>query len=481
MSARLILPPRTQPPDATLINALLTEKAVVRTEAVRARIDAVLTELASAGGASESERSWVVATGTPPVHGGEGRIDFEPDADPRQPAGQTPTADHYSRASVRAVHPGAPIGRVVEPSSGSDGLDVTGRSLAARQPRPLPLLLDDSIQRHPDGRLVATVAGTPDYRPPLLRIRQKLELPGFVDFSTGHVDFPGDVEVAKGVRDVFKLHAGGSLLVHGLVEAAELVAGLDATLPSGMAGKQTGRLTAWRDVDAFYLHGVTAAVGRDLRVGTELIQCEIAVGRRLLAERATVAGGELRVAAGATVASLGSPARVSTRVELGVHPVLDELRRRGAALLPRLRARVEQAQAQLDQLRGVRGRLSHSQAEALTELEFALAAAEERERTLAGRLEEVAELARRHTRASIVVRTTLHAGVVIGTPGYRCEVRQDVPGPVALEVPKGGSGRPVLTRPGTDVVLEAGAAVRIIELPPEEVPGSPATAARRAA
>lgn len=465
MSARLVYKPSTEAPalDAGVVLLLLGEKGVAITDSVRERVARAVAESAEKG-SEPQERSWVLAEGTPPIHGGEGRLEFEPGLDPHAaeavPTGGAEPSDHYSRSKVRAVLAGARIARVIEPAAGVDGVDVTGRSLSAREPRPVALLLDDSLERLADGTIVAKSAGTIDHRPPLLRVLGQLELPGFVDFSTGNVDFPGDVSVAKGVRDCFKLRAGGSVLVHGLVEAAEIDAALDVSLPGGMAGKQSGRLSAWRDARVFYLHNVTATVGRDLSVATELINSTVSVGGRLLAERATIAGGTVRAAGAVTVATLGSPSRVVTTVHLGSHESLTALRERGEALLPRLQTRAGQAQAQLDQLRAIKGRLSHSQAESLTELEFALAEAREKERRLMEKLDELARCEAAHARVSLTVRATLHSGVAVEVPGWRCEILTDLRGPIGLGMI---DGRPALLSPGSTQPMEAGTAWRVIK------------------
>ncbi len=57
-----------------------------------------------------------------------------------------------------------------------------------------------------------------------------------MDFSTGNIDFEGDVRVLKGIRDIFEVRATGNIEVGGLIEASTIDAGGSVFAKGGMAG-----------------------------------------------------------------------------------------------------------------------------------------------------------------------------------------------------------------------------------------------------
>ena len=61
------------------------------------------------------------------------------------------------------------------------------------------------------------------------KVSNTLEIDQNVDFSTGNIDFPGNVIVHRSVKDCFTVKARDDIEVRGLIEAATLIANqLDA-------------------------------------------------------------------------------------------------------------------------------------------------------------------------------------------------------------------------------------------------------------
>lgn len=407
--------------------------------------------------------------GTPPTHGEDGRFEFEPGLDPRaiKPAAAPPrnptrdAVDHYAHSAFVVVPAGTRLGRLLEPTAGADGVDVGQRSIAARAGKPADFLTDASLERRPDGAIVALRAGVVEYSGRLLKINDELVVPAFVDFSTGHIDFAGSVRVARGVRDLFRVRAGLDLSVLGLVEGAHLAAGRDAELAGGMASRERGNLSVGRDLRARYLNNTTAEVGRDLVVDNELVNSQIAVGGRVRAPDASLAGGRLSAARTVELRALGSEAKVTTEIQLGHLPNLERLQAQLRELIPPLEQRAQKHEADLAQLRAVTGRKSHDHAERLTEAEFEAAQARGRLAPVLDRLERLDRLTRAHTQPELIVHGTLFAGVRITLGLATLEVQTDTRGPIRLDLDN--RGHPRVTDLTTNAVMQAAALGRVIE------------------
>lgn len=459
------------PPDsvtAPVLLALLRGSGVAVTGAIERDVGSLVEEYARAGGPVAG----VVAQGRPPVDGTDGRVEFAPGCDPRQaeaPGGSgvpSPGAvDHHSRSVFVGVQAGDRIGRVVPGTPGTDGADVTGAVLAARPAREPALELDGTVRRLENGDLVAAVAGVLEYAPPALRVLRTLMIPGDVDFATGNIDAPGDVEVAGGVRDCFRVRARGRLVVRGVVEASDLETGADAVLAGGMAARGAGHLLVGLNLTTTMLRNVTGMVGRHLVARGEVINCDLTVAGEVQGEACTIAGGVLVAGGACRVATLGSPAAVPTHLAAGRVPALEELLRDLEGVLPGYDADVARAQEALERLRQASGRPTPAQAEELTEREFELSGLRARQARVSQRVARLRELLARRTGARLEVAGVVHAGVHLWVGGYHVEVLRDLAGPVRLELD--ASGRPELVH-GAGGARAGKDSVRIREAAPGE-------------
>lgn len=446
--------------DEPTLCALASEAGVLISPEVRELVKVAVATICRAPRAAHEV---VIARGQAPVHGTHGRVIFAPEFLPaaqrtEAAASKPPSAteapessepvNHYARAAFTPVLRGTIIARVEPAVEGVDGRDVTGRSLACKRATEAPINHDDSVSVGPDGAVVARQNGILSWRPPLLRVIDTLEVEGFVDFSTGHIDFPGSVLIHRGVRDLFKVHADRSLAVRGLVEAAELSAALDTSISGGMAAKRTGSLQTGRDLRANYLNNVRVRVGRDASIESELINCDVVAGRSILAPRCVMAGGSACAGSLIDLRTVGSESRVATQLCLGTLPELAALRTALRSLLPEVQARQSAAAEQLAQLKGVKGKLSPRQAESLTELEFEAASAS----TLCERLDAAGrnldDVIARRTRIELIVRDRIFSGVTLRCPGapsdatWIVQFTTDLKGPVRITTD--GHGRLII-------------------------------------
>jgi hypothetical protein len=431
------------------ITALAEERGLAHTAELSAAIKSV-SEAFLANTDKDLEQA--IAHGTPPVHGVDGRLELEERFDPIRrgaataaetpPAPNTARVDHHARSVFVSAHKGDVLGRVVPPSIGREGIDIFGRALNPREARPMKLLSDETILLAPDGTISALADGMLVRNGNTLRISQRLNVPEYVDFSTGNINFPGDVVVNRGVRDCFSVHAGRHLLIRGLVEAAEISSDLDITLEGGMAGRQKGTIRARRDVSALYLEQVTGRVGRDLKIGKEATHAHLSVGRAITAPTSALIGGDVCVAGRVEIAQLGSDASAPTRLAIGHQADVDAKLRAAADLLERLTSKRDAAATTLKQLQAATTKLTAQQAEELTEREFDLSNFDQQIRKLKAAIASLLDLLDVAGEQSLTVHKEIWPGVKLWIGKYLCEPRHAIRGP--LKISLGANGEPHL-------------------------------------
>lgn len=499
LSATLHVAPGLDPAllDELTLRAIVAERGIQTTPQLIAHLQAAITDYRAD---PTRELLRVIAEGFAPQHGTDGRLVFEPGMDPAEAdaallaaAEQAEHADaakrrapdqatdHYARSVIKTVRPGDLIARLVPPSDATDGRDVIGRNLAAKPGKPFPLTTDDSVQIKPDGGIFALRPGRVEHKGHLLRISDRLIIPGPVDFSTGHVEFTGHLLVRRGVRDFFRLTVGRSLTVQGLVEGAIIEVKLDAVLEGGMAARGQGQLAAGRDAKARYLDSVKADIARDLAVENEIIASDLTIGRSFIGASCSITGGTLTAGNAIEVSTLGSEAGVPTTIYTGSIPTLQALLPRLDAIAPEVSSLLSRSEANLKQLQTPGARLSPRHAEELTELEFEVSRIRGLETQLSKRRGQVTDLITRFTDPVITIRRHVYPGTRIHLGHYEILFTHDAKGPVRLRLDP--SGRPqlidLLSNEPAD--LARFARVRRIDESSPPNPASHASANRRAA
>jgi uncharacterized protein (DUF342 family) len=344
LTAQMVVPADMAPNLLTdsVCFALLRQAGVEISEQIQQRVRALLQQVAAD---PHVEHQAVVAQARPAKHGQDGRLEWLIEDLAPSDAG-----NFYERSAYILVKPGQVLARIHNPSEGEDGRDVTGKTLTARSGQPVKLELDDTILRNGQGQLIAQAEGVLFRESGKVCVRKLIEVPEYVDFSTGNIDFKGDILVQRGVRDCFKVKAAGDIEVHGLIEAASITCNGSLRALGGFAGRERGYANVGKDLIAKYIDNVHGRVGNDLIVEREILNSGLQVKGNLACPHGTVIGGRLAVAGHIDLESLGSDAAVLTELVLGDLPVLAQAAAQLPVLIQQFMVRCEQIMHQLQQM-----------------------------------------------------------------------------------------------------------------------------------
>lgn len=440
-TASLRLEPGLADQDVTedALRALLTARQIGAGEDDRpALIRSAIEQYRETGGPVEV----VIARATAPSHGTDGRFELDPAFSTPQAGDGEGAVSFYDRSAFVVVKAGQRLGRLFRETSGEDGVDALGQPLPARAGAPCPIEFHESVAIADDGTVTARIEGQLQVRSHLLRVAPLLTIQESVDFSTGNVDFPGDVVVRHGVRDCFTVKCGGDLTVRELVEAATLQTGRDARLLSGMAARDKGTITTGRDLSAKYLDSVQCVVGRDMRIVKEVQNCTAVVGRRFLGAECAVIGGSLMVAGRVEAGQLGSGGGATTELIIGHMEDLESLAQQALELIPALQRTARSATERLEQIQRSAVKYTPAQIEEMDQLRRE---AETAEASLAPLLSAVRRLAgslEAHTEANLMVKRMIYPRVTIWIGEWRAEFEQAAPGPLRIRLDS--KGRPFI-------------------------------------
>jgi len=432
--ARVVIPPEAPPEHLTPEHCceLLRSAGVEVTDPVRHALHAVLGRAADQLGQAERQPiQAVVATAEPPEHGRNGWVQWLVDRPAPKPADDGATGvSHYERSPFIFVDAGQTIGHVHPPTAPRPGRDVTGAQIEAEEGRPIELQHDESIQQLDTGELIAQTAGVLVRHQNHASIEHCLEVEQDVDFSTGHIEFNGTVHINGGVKDRFRVKASGRVDVCGLIEAATIETKEDLLAHGGFAGRERGYAYIQRDLQARYLDNVQGAVGNDLIVEREIINCQLTVHGNLHADGGALIGGSVNVTGSVHLGLLGARAGTPTELIIGRVPKLEPIARSLNKRLTQIDERRQALRKRIERL-DAKGDPDASQEKPQLNAEL-------------GRLDQLHEkssAALNRLRAAITDRRTVDVQVdkrlcpgvvlVVGQKSYR--IRDEVRGPLRIQ------------------------------------------------
>lgn len=346
----------------------------------------------------------------------------------------------YDRSAYIVVKNGDVIGQVVEPTEGEDGRDVLGQAIAAISGKGVVLKMDESVLRDSADKLIAQCDGVLHRDSESICIRQMIEVPEYVDFSTGNIDFTGNVVVRQGVRDCFVVEATGSVEVKGLIEAATIKCGTDLFAHGGMAGRERGYITVGRNLVGKYLDNIQGQIKGDLEIQREVINCELTIHGSIQSPRGTIIGGRTIVTGAVEVVALGSGAGVATELVLGSVPGLDPFLSQLERLIEQLTKKQEKLEAEQQLMKKKNARmLTAADKERQTEITFEheMAITKIGEATLAQAA--LVERIKQYSLVDLTVHRKLFHGVILTVGNQSFNVRNEVRGPITVKMDGNGN------------------------------------------
>ncbi|MBI1336540.1 MAG: DUF342 domain-containing protein [Phycisphaera sp.] len=435
--AELVIPPGF--PRAMITPAFC--QGVIRQAGVdvtQATVDA-LEALLSTPLPDDKETRTPIAWHTLPVDGEDGWIEWSVEARCDKPVEkqghEVASVSHYDRCAYIFVKPGQVLGKLHQATTGTDGRDVLGRVIKAKPGKQVRYAHDESILRDSKAQLIAQEEGVLWRDGDRFAIRRMIEVDRNVDFSTGNIEFNGDVVINKGVRDCFVVKATGKVEVHGLIEAATVECGGDLVASGGFAGRERGHASVGGSMTARYINNIEARVDTDLIVEREVINCHLVVGHDMKAPHGSLIGGDTQVDGVVEVGTLGSPGNVPTRLVLGKVPKLESVADSLSGVLGELTVRRDNLDAQRLQIINTsrKNQIATQDKERLTEIMFELSSLNKRINDGYEVLEALR--VRIHEKRTIDLRVgkQLHQGVVIEIFDKAFKIIEDVRGPLQVK------------------------------------------------
>jgi uncharacterized protein len=264
-----------------------------------------------------------------------------------------------------SVEKGTPLLKRIPPTAGTSGNGVDGKPIAAPAGKDRALIpgIGTAISKEDPNLVIATRIGQPSYYENSVRVDPTLEV-DTVDPSTGNVIFDGNILVRGSVESGFMVKAGQDLTILDTVEGANLTAGKNLLLLTGIYGKNKSEVVAGGNIEARFLSDCRVRCGGNLDVSDLIAHCYVECeGALVLGKRGgkgQAFGGKLVALKGVQAEILGSMSESATVVEVAPSRSLLAQQARADAAMEKVRRDLEFVGKKLKALESAGGEGSNS-------------------------------------------------------------------------------------------------------------------------
>ena len=272
-------------------------------------------------------RLFRAAKGRPAVQGKDGYVVdyFERSIKRQVSVDEHDRVDYASLNLVQSAEEGAVICEAFPPTKAVSGRTVLNQEIPGKDGKAATLPKGQNTEISKDGtKLLASKTGRVEFGGRAFQVKPTMNIEKNVDYSTGNINFVGDVHICGDVLSGFQVKSMGNITVDGVVEAGTVEAGGDLVIAKGIVGDQEAVIRAGRNVYSKYLeHGIVHARGNvitDCILHSD-VYCDGEI--QVTSGRGVIVGGRIRAARGIKANAVGTRSGSPTTVVLGGQPCAD--------------------------------------------------------------------------------------------------------------------------------------------------------------
>jgi len=430
LSARRLKQNHTLTPD-DLRHALATKKVTIGLD------ESTLQEVCTKVNQGKPVQNILVAQGSLPQTGRDGFFEFK-----IKPFSLTPEYDENNQGKIdyhethlfENVNVGQTIGILWPPVPGKEGITVTGERIAPAPVKKISVRAGQGVEKiESDNMYIATKIGRVTFIRGILSVTEEFLVEKDVDFSVGHIDFLGFVQVRGDVLDGFNIHAKKGIQIAGNVGEAKLESEGDIALGGMSVRENEGFIKCGGNLTASYLSNVIVECEGNVHVHREVVNCIIHCNGAVYIDGRLV-GGECIALGGLEADQIGTDMGVKTYIVCGddyhYYQQIRDLKLQLADTQQRLQSlkkvlESEEQQTDFAELPAESKKLINKNLRQIKKLQI-------KESTLKETLHLIRHASQNYANPKINVKSFLHPGAFITLDCVYEEIKDPHPGPCSL-------------------------------------------------
>lgn len=268
-----------------------------------------------------SEFPLTIAKGKPPQKGEDGKIIYKIDVD--SSIEKTEDWNFRDVMKIPSVKSGDEIAEIVPPKKGIDGIGVNNYIIKARPGKPFLMRPGKNVEFNENNQtLYAIQDGQVVVRQNKISVEPIFEVHGDLSMEVGNINFVGTVIIHGDVPTGFVIEAGGDVKIHGIVEAAKVIAGGSIYLYEGFAGLQKGFLQADHNIYMGYMNQGKANAKQSIYVENSILHSECYAEEDVFCKSGNIIGGTITAGRVVEARDIGNRLNIKTKINL----IIDEQR-----------------------------------------------------------------------------------------------------------------------------------------------------------
>lgn len=236
------------------------------------------------------------------------------------------SVDFHQLNNINHIKEGDKLAILHMAQEGEKGINIMGEEINPKPVKEIKLKYGKNIKLSDDGlSIISEVNGHAVLEGDRVFVSDCYDVPGDVDNSTGDIEYEGNVIVHGNVRTGFKIKATGDIEVFGSVEGAELISGGQVILHHGMQGMSKGKIIAKGNIITRFIESARVYSGGYIEAAA-IIQCQVSAKGDIVVngQRGQIIGGHIRTLTTVEAKTIGSGMGISTVVEVGFDPELQD-------------------------------------------------------------------------------------------------------------------------------------------------------------
>lgn len=181
------------------------------------------------------------------------------------------TIDYRERRNFVEVNTNQLLGTWTPPVQGTPGEDVFGEPIQPLNPKKNKIIPGKYVRLSEDEtKCFSNIMGhvlTAGFR---VSVDRMYRVEGHVDFKTGNIHFPGNVQIDGNVKEKFIVEAKGDIVIEGIVENAEVRATGSIFIKRGII--RNSRIIAEGDIEAEFIQDSYVECGGKLTVKKAIVK-----------------------------------------------------------------------------------------------------------------------------------------------------------------------------------------------------------------
>ncbi|MGM0508632.1 MAG: DUF342 domain-containing protein, partial [Fusobacteriota bacterium] len=274
------------------------------------------------------DQEFIIAEGTPPRHGKDGRIEylFETEDDFHAEKEEDGKVNFKELGLINNVCQNEVLAEKIDPTEGEDGIDVYGKVIKAKPGKVVEFSKGKKVNLSKDKhKLLSQIDGHVSLMDKKVIVTPLKTVSQDVDYSTGNIDFIGTVYVKGNILKGFKVKAKGDIIIDGVVEGGELEAGGNISVRHGIVDesyKEDRMVKAKGEIKTKYIENSRVVSGDNILVSQAVINSILWAQEKVIVKgtKATISGGEVIAGNEIITKRIGSKLSSRTIISVGVYP-----------------------------------------------------------------------------------------------------------------------------------------------------------------